>query len=268
MNKPGNAPEMAIRNMTTIILRVSDLGESDKIVTFFSLQAGKMAGVAKGAKKSKKRFSNKLEIFTLLEVMYDDRDRAGLVRIAEAELLTPFMSLRQDYSRYVNAALACELIYYWTRDHDADKHIFYLLLWALQSIDRGTPALMVQIFFQVKLYTLLGYRLQLSGCSKCENSGQSGIPYIFHPGRHGLLCRSCSPEQVLRETSSLSLNTIKLLQQAQALPMEKLERLRFSESSIREALQLFKAYGQYLLQREIAAWDSLEQNEDKYYQSK
>jgi len=42
------------------------------------------------------------------------------------------------------------------------------------------------------------------------------------------------------------------------MPMEKLERLRFSDASIREALLLFKTYGQYLLQREIMAWNFLE----------
>jgi DNA repair protein RecO (recombination protein O) len=255
---------MATRNMTAIVLKVSDLGESDKIVTFYSMGSGKMAGIAKGAKRSKKRFCNKLEIFSLLDVMYDDRDRGTLVRIAEAELLSPFMSLRGNYDRYVNAALACELIYYWSRDYDPDKNIFTLLLWALQSIDKGRPPLMVQIFFQVKLYTLLGYRLHLSGCIKCEKTGQSGMPYIFHPGRHGLLCRNCYPGLMVREIVSLSLNTIKLLQHAQDLPMEKLERLRFSPASMQEALQLFKVYGQYLLQREIAAWNVLEKSDANF----
>jgi hypothetical protein len=55
----------------------------------------------------------------------------------------------------------------------------------------------------------------------------------------------------------LAMNTIKLLQHAQDLPMEKLDRLRFSNVSILEALRLFKVYGQYLLQREIAAWNFL-----------
>ena len=107
---------MTARKMTAIVLRVNDLGESDKIVTFYSRQEGKMAGIAKGAKRSKKRFSNKLEIFSLLDVLYDDRSFSGLVRIAEAELLSPFMHLREDYERYVSAVLACELIYYWARD--------------------------------------------------------------------------------------------------------------------------------------------------------
>ena len=248
---------MSIKNMTAIVLRVTDLGESDKIVTFYSRQLGKMAGIAKGAKRSKKRFSNKLEIFSLLDVLYDDRGHSGLVRIAEAELLTPFLSLRENYDRYVSAGLACELIYYWSKDYDADKNIFNLLSWALQSIDKGRNPQMVQIFFQIKLYTLLGYGLHLSGCVKCENKEQAGMPYVFHPGRHGLLCRNCTPASKTPEIISMSMNTIKLLQHAQDMPMEKLDRLRFSDTSTREALLLFKIYGQYLLQREIAAWNFL-----------
>ena len=248
---------MTIRSMTGIVLRVSDLGESDKIVTFYSRQEGKMTGIAKGAKRSKKRFSNKLEMFTLLDVLYDDRSLSNLVRIAEAELLSPFMSLRENYERYVHAVLICELIYYWSKDYDADRNIFNLLLWALNSIDQGSQPLTAQILFQVKLYTLLGYRLHLSGCIKCETSDGAGMPYVFHPARHGLMCRKCTPPVKSRETVPLSLNTIKLLQHAQDLPLEKLDRLRFSDASIWEALALFKIYGQYLLQREIAAWDFL-----------
>ena len=91
---------------------------------------------------------------------------------------------------------------------------------------------------------------------------------MFHPARHGLLCKACSPGIKAPEMISLSLNTIKLLQLAQDLPMEKLERLRFSGASIREALQLFRVYGQYLLQREITAWNFLEKSAWKKSQSR
>jgi DNA repair protein RecO (recombination protein O) len=251
---------MSTKRTQAVVLRVADLGESDKIVTFYSLQSGKITGIGKGAKKSRKRFSNKLEIFSLLDVYYDDRSRSGLVRIAEAELLCPFISLREHYDRYVGGVLACELVYYWSRDFDADRNIYNLLVWALQKIDGGKSPRLVHIFFQVKLYAFLGYRPDLSGCLKCGMAEQAGMPYMFHHSRHGLLCRSCSPPAISRGTSTLSMNTIKLLQHAQDLPMEKLDRLRFSEASIHEALMLFKTYGQYLLQREIKAWDFLEKS--------
>ena len=246
---------MSTNNTKAVVLRVADHGESDKIVTFYGQQSGKMAGIAKGAKKSRKRFCNKLEIFSLLDVFYDNRSRSGLVRVVEAELLAPFTSLRENYERYVAGVLACELVYYWSRDNDADRNIFNLLVWALASIDCGKSPELVHIFFQLKLYTILGYRLDLSGCKKCGMAGQAGKPYTFNHARHGLLCRSCSPSFMSREIATLSVNTVKLLQHAQDLPMEKLDRLRFSEVSVHEALTLFKTYGHYLLQREIAAWD-------------
>lgn len=249
---------MTSKKMTAIVLKVSDLGESDKIVTFYSLENGKIAGIAKGAKKSKKRFSNKLEIFSLLDVLYDDRSRSNLVRVAEAELADPFINLRENYESYVGATLVCELVNNWSREHDADRNIFHLLLWALRGIDRGDSPPMVLIFFQVKLYTLLGYRVHLEGCIRCGTSEQSDMPFVFHPVRHGLLCRNCSPGPPQREMVPLSMSTIKLLLHAQDLPMEKLDRLRFSDTSVREALQLFKVYGHYLLQREIVAWVFLE----------
>lgn len=249
---------MTTKKIKAVVLKVNDLGESDKIVTLYSKQSGKMAGVAKGAKKSKKRFGNKLETFSLLDIICDDRNRSGLARIAEAELLDSFASLRENYDRYVNASLVCELIYNWSKEHDPDLNIFNLLLWTLGSIDSGKDAQVIQVFFQIKLYTLLGYRLHLSGCIKCGISEQQGKPYVFHSGRHGLLCSNCSPSLISHEAVSLSLGTIKLLQHAQELNMDKIERLRFSEASMREALLLFKSYGQYLLHREIKAWEFLE----------
>lgn len=254
---------MTLQKMTGIVLRVNDLGESDKIVTFYSLQDGKLTGIAKGAKKSKKRFTNKLEIFSLLQVLYDDRSRSSLFRIDEAELLNSFISLRHDYERYIHGVLVCELVYIWSREHDADRNVFSLLLWALQNLDRGNSPRLVQIFFQIKLFTLLGYRLHLSGCIKCGENEGSGVPYIFHPARHGMLCKSCSSHAASDNTAVLSLNTIRLLQHAQNLSMEKIPRLRFSAHSIREALDLFKVYGQNLLQREIAAWKFLKEPEEE-----
>ena len=246
---------MTTKKAKAVVIKVNDLGESDKLVTFFSSEVGKFAGIAKGAKKSKKRFSNKLEIFSQLDVIYDDRGRSGLVRIAEADLLFPFISLRENYDRYVSAALACELIYYWSKDYDADSNIFNLLVWAMQSLDRGLPPKVVQIFFQIKLYTLLGYKLHLAGCIKCGTGEKAGKPYGFHPGRHGLLCNSCGPSMASREMVPMSMNTIRLLEHAQDMEVEKLERLRFSDASVKEALRLLKTYGQYLLHREIQAWN-------------
>ena len=50
-----------LTRIQAIVLSTRVFGESDKIVRFFTLQSGKLTGIAKGGKKSQKRFMNTLE---------------------------------------------------------------------------------------------------------------------------------------------------------------------------------------------------------------
>jgi DNA repair protein RecO (recombination protein O) len=45
-----------LESTPAIVLRTREYGESDKIVTFLSRTAGKFSGIAKGAKRSQRRF--------------------------------------------------------------------------------------------------------------------------------------------------------------------------------------------------------------------
>ena len=53
-----------------IVLRSIDYGESDRIVTFYTADFGKVKGIAKGAKRSSKRFANTLESFSRLQLLF------------------------------------------------------------------------------------------------------------------------------------------------------------------------------------------------------
>ena len=56
-----------------IDIKTLDYGESDRIVTFYTSDFGKVKGIAKGAKRSKRRFSNALEVFTLSRLIFFDK---------------------------------------------------------------------------------------------------------------------------------------------------------------------------------------------------
>src|SRR5215470_10290947 len=70
-----------------IVLRARAYGESDKIVTFLTADAGKLTGIAKGAKNSRRRFANCLDPFTHVRVHYRVRLGAGLVFMESCDLL-------------------------------------------------------------------------------------------------------------------------------------------------------------------------------------
>ena len=248
---------MATRQTLAVVVNVADHGESDKIVTLFTAAHGKLTGIAKGAKRSKKRFVNKLEIFTLLEVQYATNTRSSLIRIDQASLVSAFPLLRKDYGRYAAASLICELILHWTRENDAETELFTLLAWSLEGLGKGQPAARTVVLFGVRMLDILGYQPQLSGCLDCGKLDAAGSPYRFSTGRSGMLCARCVRNNSTPAQIPLSLNTIKLLQKAQELEKNKLGRLQFSETSTSEAVTLLRYYSRHLLQRDLQSWNFL-----------
>ncbi len=246
---------------TAVIIEVRDYGEADKIVTFYSLARGRMSGIAKGAKRSLKRFVNKLELFTLLEIHFTDSRSSSLVRLDQAELLEHFPLLRSDYTRYTAGVLLCELVLHWTKENDPDLILFELLKWGLTNLQAlNRPPLWGAILFELKLLTLLGYQPDLGGCSSCGRPATGQAPYRFRPSVHGLICGSCTSQGQREEKAAgltISPGTVNLLRKAQELESGKLDRLRFSPQAARESAALLRAHGNHILQREIFAWEQL-----------
>ena len=59
-----------------IVLRSIDYGESDRILTFLTDDFGKLKGIAKGARRSRRRFANALEPFSLSTLHFSRRHLA------------------------------------------------------------------------------------------------------------------------------------------------------------------------------------------------
>ena len=259
INNPCLVFRMAQHQTSAVVLDLRDHGESDKIVTFFSDTIGKFTGIAKGAKRSKKRFVNKLELFTLLFVDFTENIRSTLVRIDAAELLDPHVRLRENYTAYTAAALVSEMYIHGTRELDADPDLFRLLYWDLDQLTRGMDPARSILVFLIKFYTLLGYQPHLSGCIKCATLSAKKVPYRFHINRNAIVCASCAgtsgPEDII-----LSLNTIMMLAKAMEMGLDKVGRLQFSDTSIIEATKFLKRYGTSLLHRDIHSWQHYEKS--------
>jgi len=247
---------MSLQQDLAIVLLVRDHGESDKIVTLYTLAHGKIVVIAKGAKRSKKRFVNKLEPFSLLNIQFATGTRSSLMRLDQAELLAPYPSLRESYDLYLAASLLCELVLHWTREHDSDEELFRLLAWGLAGLTTEKSAVKTIIFFHIKMMDILGYRPFLDGCVDCGIFAAGKGPYRFSTLRNGLVCSSCKPA-FSDPTLPLSIETVQLLRKAQDMEQGKLDRLFFSQTATREALALLKRYDNHLLQRELHSWNFL-----------
>jgi len=90
---------MPLYKTPAIILHAIPYGEADQIVTLYTLDFGKVKGIAKGAKRSRKRFGNTLETCSYVSVSFFEKETADLVRLSHCDLIRPFAGLREDIQK-------------------------------------------------------------------------------------------------------------------------------------------------------------------------
>jgi len=256
---PGNQAipmGQAILEAPAIVLNCYDHGESDKIVTFFCQGIGLVTGIAKGANRSKKRFVNKLELFSLLHIYYQPAGANSLAFIQKAEHVNSYLNLRKDIHLYSSADVIREFVLLTSREMGGDEGLFDLIAWSLQALDETKkncwPILTV---FLIRLLDLLGYRPSLSSCVHCHQARSTRSTYLFHCYSGTLFCKDCRDQ--LQNLQPVSHGTLKFLESARDLPLERLNRLKPSKQNIRESVTILHRYYRHLFQKDIHSWNVL-----------
>ena len=157
-----------------------------------------MKGVARAAKKSKRRFGGALEPLTYVRAFYDDRERQELARLDSCEVIESPMASEVTYSRAVALAHVAELLDELMPDREASDAVFRLSLAVIAEL-RGAALWMPLTYFELWMTRLMGFLPELSGCIVCGRplDGEPGI--LSRAGRRpdlhatisGWLRRSC-----------------------------------------------------------------------------
>lgn len=239
-----------------IVLNITPHGESDKIVTLYSSELGRITAIAKGAFRSKKRFVNKLEIFTSLQIMYRPPGRGSLFFLSEAELLKPRLSLRTSYPRFIAAAYINELTQRFNIDEDPDPDLFLLLDWALDSIESGMPPLKAAALFLLRLLDICGYKPLLKQCRNCGNTARQNTKFTLSPGNGSIICNYC---QKIRQDTPLTIypRTLNFLLHGQQTELRRLGLLGLPPDASFQAITTLHHYSIHLLQQDIRSWNQL-----------
>ncbi len=247
---------MPLYKTPAVVLRSIPYGESDKIVTLYTLDFGKVKGIAKGAKRSRKRFGNTLEISSYIQATFFEKEHLGLVRLSHCDLIRPFQGLREDITKLAWASYLIELVDEMTAEKIKNRALFRLLIVFLNLIDRGFLKEEIQRVFEVRFLSHLGYQPQFNHCTRCQKA-LSGQRFFFSPRQGGVLCPACTAN--LPDLVPISLGTIKTLLLAQSIPLEKVGRISFSPQSLKESQAVLALFLQHYLGKELKTKKFLEQ---------
>ncbi|MFZ0450511.1 MAG: DNA repair protein RecO [Desulfatiglandaceae bacterium] len=178
----------------SIILRTREVGESDLIVTFFTAEKGRLKGIAKGARRSRKRFVNCLDLFSLSSLEYSIKPGYDFYFLHSGKLLENFPSLRSDYTLVSLAGYLVELTEMLFPVNVPDANMFKLLSKVFNALHEGVNGAVIRALFEARAMTLGGFRIQLDKCCRCGRPYHGEGRAAFQCARGGIACLKCERE--------------------------------------------------------------------------
>ncbi|MGH7786276.1 MAG: DNA repair protein RecO, partial [Candidatus Binatia bacterium] len=173
-----------------IVLRWRAYGESDKIATLLTEEFGKLTGIGKGAKNSRRRFANSLEPLARVRVHFRRRPQASLAFLESCELLSSTGAL-SDPARFAYGCYLAELAEQLTIEDDPVPALYALLEEALCTIEAGPATTSFLRAFELQLLERAGFEPQIDRCARCARGWEEGAT-VFLSVSHGTLrCAAC-----------------------------------------------------------------------------
>ena len=242
---------------TAIILNSLDYGESDRILSLYTGEFGKLKGIAKGARRSKKRFPNALEPFSLLHVIFSKRERDTLVLIENCDVINHHSGIRENLDKTLVSSYLLELTDKFTQEGKKDMALFQLLKNFLHMIDTGIHSEELIRFFEIRLLKLSGYEPVFDRCMLCNKPVSHEELYRFVPSKGGIKCKTCHQNSF--DSFPVSVGTIKALLLGKEIGIQKINRISLSDQSAQESKIILSRFIHHLLGTELKSLHVLNQ---------
>jgi DNA repair protein RecO (recombination protein O) len=236
-----------------VVLRHSEWGEADRLLTLFTQELGKVRALAKGARKPRSRKAGHLEPFTHSSLQLA-RGRE-LLLVTQADTIDPYTALRDDLMLTTHAAYAVELLDRFTYEEGENRPLYRLLVDTLGRLNSCAEQAMIGNpiepdviirYYEMRLLDLVGFRPQLF---QCANGGEEIQPedQFFSAEAGGVLCPKCG--SLVTTVRPVTLQALKYMRHFQRSSFNEAARAQMSTVTSREVESLMQYYLTYLLER-------------------
>ncbi len=218
-----------------IVIRTMDYGESNKIVTLFTRELGKIGVMSRGAKKPKSRLAAVSQLFIYGTFLFQKSQ--GLGTLNQAEIIDSFRDVRKDLFRASYATYMVEMTDKLTEERQPNPSLFELLYQMLHYLNEGVDADVLLRIFEIKMLAVAGIRPQLDECASC---GSTDVPVAFSIRDAGFLCKRCVHKD--ERAYHLSAHSARLLRLFYYLDLERLGQISLKQETKQELKEIISAY--------------------------
>ncbi len=174
-----------------IVLRTIVYGDSDRVVTLLTRDHGKLTAIARGARKSVKRFGAGLGLFGIGEAVVSERNSdsgAEMGTLERFDARSGFPEILQDVIKVAHGGYASELVRELSPARQPEPRVFDLLVAFLERLSHGAPRVERLRAFELALLDAVGLRPEILRCIGCDSEPEAGF---FDVVRGGLICANC-----------------------------------------------------------------------------
>lgn len=226
------------------VLGTRELGEADLIVTLFAEREGRVRGVARGARKSRRRFGGALEPMTRVHATWLEREGRELHRLETLDPVRSYAAMQADPARQAACAVLAEITDGTAREGAGEPKLFRLLGAVLDALAAGLPPLLAVRYFEFWTLKLHGVLPDIEACARCSGRLEPRARR-WACAEQGLLCSSCrrnapSASRILGVQDREFLRTARTMPPAAMEPYSRAARAGGSlDLLLRGALQQF-----------------------------
>jgi DNA repair protein RecO (recombination protein O) len=194
-----------------IVLRQRKLGETDKIITLYTAEYGKVEAVAKGVRRVKSRLAGNVEPLTHGAFLLA-RGR-NLDIITQIQSIESFQPLHDDLGRLSHALYAAELLDRATEEREENFALYRLLLDTLRRLTTRDDLERTLRYYEMAVLGQLGYKPEVQRCVVCGAEPERGEVVRWAANLGGGVCSNCKPQNtVLSALSPATLTALRVLQ--------------------------------------------------------
>lgn len=244
-----------LQKVEGIVLRTVDYGETHKIVTVYTHELGKVALMARGAKKPKSRFASACQPF--VQAVFIFQHTRGIGSLNSADIVESYRYIRSDLMKTAYASYCAELLDKLTEDREPNAPLYDLLHNVFQHMNEdGDPEILVRLF-ETKMLYVTGTAPVLHACVNCGNMEE---PLGFSLSHAGVLCRDCI--HLNKYPLPIGPQTVKVMRLFQQMNPARIGRTSLKPETKKQLKLLLETYYEEYVGVYIKAKRFLKQMED------
>jgi DNA repair protein RecO (recombination protein O) len=227
-----------------VVLKHINWGETDRLVTIFTRELGKVRVVAKGIRKPRSRKAGHLEPFTRSKLqLARGRD---LFILTQAEAIETHFEIKNDLVKLGYASYIIELLTSFTYEEEDNWNLYRLLVNTLSRLEKGGDPILIVRYYEIRLLDLVGYRPKLFTCANCETEILAEDQF-FSAAQGGVLCPKCGSRSP--SARPISTHALRYLRHFQRSSYQDAIRAQINPSINSEMEKLMLYYLTYILEK-------------------